>query len=292
MPFGRGSKKLRNCKPFHPPSLDRISVEAFDVASLESEPLLRLYREAASHGKAIRVEIVPDMISYGARERNPASVVGLELDRPTIRFSDSLGRGERIEAIAHECIHLQLSYRHGLGVVGRRIPRYGSSEEVFRYFMSMPGDWVFLLSQIANTAHHLILIDYLRNEYGIESHLYRHLLQHNFRSIADDNCRDKESICAKGLIAFEHRRLVGEADRIINISGQRESFWKAYHLSQQHFGGYSFQSIPTPDAYEENILSFLEGLGYPKEDFLFFPPRSEDSSCCKRRSVEHRDFPP
>jgi hypothetical protein len=271
MPFRKGSKKLCNCKPLHPPPLDRISVEPFDVSSLESEPLMRLYREAASGREEIRVEIVASMGSHGTKEKNPASVVGLEFARPTIRFSDSLRRGERIEAIAHECMHLQLSYRHGLGVVGRRIPRPGSSKDVFHYFMSMRGDWVFLLGQVANTAHHLMLIDYLRNEYGIESYLYRHLLQHNFRSIANDKSRDKESICAKGLIAFEYERLVGTVDRIIDILGQTDLFWNAYHAAQKHFGGYSSESIPSPAAYKEDILSFLEELGYQREDFVFFP---------------------
>jgi hypothetical protein len=232
---------------------------------------MKLYREAAPCPEGIRVEIVSGMRSHGTRERNPASTVGLELDQPTIRFSDSLSQGERIEAIAHECIHLKLSYRHGLGVVGRRIPRYGSSQDVFQYFMSMCGDWIFLLGQIANTAHHLILINYLRDEYGIESHLYRHLLKHNFRSIANDNCRDKESMYAEGLIAFEYESLVGEVGRIINISSQTDPFWNAYRAAQKHFGGYSSESIPSPIAYKEDILSLLEELGYHREDFVFFP---------------------
>jgi hypothetical protein len=271
MPFRKGSKKSCDWKPLHSPSLDRISVEPFDIDSLGSDALMRLYREAASCPEEIRVEIVAGIGSHGSRERNPASMVGLEFSRPTIRFSDSLRRGERIEAIAHECIHVQLSYRHGLGVVGRKSPRHGSSDDVFRYFMSMRGDWMFLLGQIANTAHHLILIDYLRNQYGIESHLHRHLLQHNFPSIANDNGRDKESICAKGIIAFEYERVIGKVDQVINTTSQAESFWKAYHAAQKHFGGYSSESIPSPTAYKEDILSLLEELGYQREAFVFFP---------------------
>jgi len=30
-----------------------------------------------------------------------------------------------------------------------------------------------------------------------------------------------------------------------------------------------FQMIPTPSSYKKDILSFLEDLGYPKQDFLF-----------------------
>jgi hypothetical protein len=232
---------------------------------------MKLYREAASYRERIRVEIVVGMRSHEIKEINPASMVGLEVGRPTIRFCDSLRRGERIEAIAHELAHLILVYRYGLGVIGRRTPLPGDSEDVFRFFMSMSGDWVFLLGQIANTAHHLILIGYLRNEYGIESHLHRQLLQHNFRSIANHNDRDKESICAKGLIAFEYERLIGKMDRVINISGQTGLFWNAYHAAQEHFGRYSSESIPSPAAYKEEILSLLKEMGYRREDFVFFP---------------------
>ena len=48
MPFEKGSKKLRNCKPPDSPSLNRISIEPFEVSSLGSEALLRLYRETIS----------------------------------------------------------------------------------------------------------------------------------------------------------------------------------------------------------------------------------------------------
>jgi hypothetical protein len=164
-----------------------------------------------------------------------------------------------------------LIYRYGLGVIGRRTPHPGGNEDVFHYFMSMPGDWIFLLGQIANTAHHLILIDHLRNEYGIESHLHRQLLEHNFRGIANHSERDKESLYAKGLIAFEYGRLVGEIDRVINTSGQAESFWKAYKAAQICFEGYSSESIPSPAIYKKDILSLLEELGYPKESFVFLP---------------------
>jgi hypothetical protein len=204
-------------------------------------------------------------------EMHPAVTIGLPVGTPTIQIGDSLNRTNRIEAIAHELVHLLLVYRYGLGVIGRKSPRRGSSEDVFHYFMSMPGDWVFLLGQIANTAHHLILLDHLRNEYGIESHLHRQLLEHNFRGIPNHNDRDKESLYAKGLIAFEYGKLVGEVAGVINTSGQAESFWKAYEAAQNHFEGYSSGSIPSPTAYERDILSLLEDLGYRKEAFVFFP---------------------
>lgn len=276
MPFGKGSKKLCNCKPFHSPSLDRISVEPFDASSLGSEALMKLYREAASCREGIRVEIVTGMRRHGTRERNPASIVGLELGQPTIRFSNSLRRGERIEAIAHELLHLLLVHRFGLGVIGRRIPLPGDSHGVFDYYMSMRGDWFFLLGQIGNTVHHLILVGYLKEEYGIKSSLHLPLLHHNFGIIANDNNRDKESLYAKGVIAFEYERLVGKVDQVINTSSQTDPFWEAYHAAQKHFGGYSSESVPAPAAYERDILSLLEELGYQRKDFVFIPRNSPD----------------
>jgi hypothetical protein len=237
---------------------------------------MKLYHEVTSLTSGIQIEVVPSRRTDKTEEMHPAATVGLPLGPPTIQFSVSLNRSNRIEAIAHELVHLLLVYRYGLGVIGRKVPRAGSNEDVFHYFMSMPGDWVFLLGQIANTAHHLILIDHLRNQYGIESHLHRQLLEHNLRGIATYNDRDKESLYAKGIIAFEYGRLVGEVGRVINTSGQAESFWKAYEAAQKHFGGYSSESIPSPTAYEKDILSLLEDLGYERKDFVFFPRNSLD----------------
>jgi hypothetical protein len=199
--------------------------------------------------------------------------IGLTLQKPTVQFADSLNRGQRIEAIAHELTHLLLVYRFGLGVIGRRIPRPGDSEDVFKFFMSMRGDWTYLLGQVANTAHHLILMDYLKQEYGVEDSLHIYLLHQNFCIAANDNAMDKESQYGMGLVAFEYERFVGSIDRVINSHPQTEFLWKAYHSAQQHFGEYSFKSIPPPSVYEENILSFLQTLGYQKEDFIFYPSK-------------------
>ena len=248
-----------------------------DIHSLDSDALTKLYDEANSLISGIRIEILPANRADSARDRHPAATVGLPPETPTIQFSVSLDRISRIEAIAHELAHLLLMYRYGLGIIGRKVPRGRCNEDVFHYFMSMPGDWVFLLGQIANTAHHLILIDHLRNEYGIESHLHYRVLQHDTRSIANDNNKDKESVYAKGVIAFEYERLIGQFERIIQPSSQTESFWTAYHAAQECFGRYSYQSIPTSFTYEANILSFLEILGYARENFIFFPEKVCDS---------------
>jgi len=245
----------------------------FDITCLESEALQRLFHEMTSYVQNIRIEVIANGRGLRSQEEHPATTIGLTLQKPIVRIVDSLDNGQRIEAIAHELAHLLLVYRDGLGVVGRRIPRHGDNGNVFRFFMSMRGDWVYLLGQIANTLHHLILVDYLKKEYGIESSLHLHLLHHNFGIVANGNSRDKESLYAKGLTAFEYERLIGKVDRVMNIFHQTESFWQAYHSAQKYFGRYGFQSMPTSSSYEENILSFLEALGYQREDFMFFPER-------------------
>ncbi len=251
-------------------------VYPFDIASLESETLTRLFKETTSYMQNIRIEVVTNGRGHRGKEEHPATTIGLTIQKPTVQFAGSLGRGQRIEAIAHELVHLLLVYRFGLGVIGRRIPRHGNREDVFKYFMSMRGDWVYLLGQIANTAHHLVLIDYLKEEYGIEDRLHTYLLHQNFCVISNDHAGDKESQHANGLLAFEYEKFVGRVDRVINICRQTEFFWKAYHSAQKHFERYCFESIPTPSAYKEDILSFLEDLGYQREDFIFFPESKRD----------------
>jgi hypothetical protein len=250
----------------------RLPLErAFDIHSLGSEVLMKLYHEANSLIAEIRIKTVPGPKGNPLREESPASTIGLPLGIPTIQFADSLSRKKRIEAIAHELVHLLLVYRHGLGVIGRRIPRYGNSDDVFRYFASMSGDWEYLLGQIGNTVHHLILIDYLEEKYGIESHLHLYLLNHNFSLLLKDSPRDKESLYATGIIAFEYEKLIGNVDRLINFDHQTEFFRKSYQSAQKHFGKYGFQTIPAPSSYRDDILSLLEDLGYQNEDFLFCP---------------------
>jgi len=244
---------------------------AFDIHSLGSEILDELFHEVNSIISGIRIEILPTRRADGWGERHPAATVGLPLGTPTIQFTDSLSRIDRIEAIAHELTHLLLVYRFELGVIGLRIPPFGNGQEIFNFFNNLSGNWNYLLGQITNTAHHLVLVDYLREAYGIESGLHLRLLQHNFRILANENWRDKESLYAKGLIAFEYERLIGKVDQVINTSGQTDSFWKAYHTAQKHFGGYSSESMPASATYERDILSLLEELGYQREDFVFFP---------------------
>lgn len=231
---------------------------------------MRLFDETTSYIRGIRIEEV-----RGGRTRlnrqHLATTLGLTVQSPTVRFVDSLGKEERIEAIGHELGHILLVYRFGLGVIGRRSPRLGSNQDIFDFFLNLNKYWDYFLGQLINTIHHQILSGYLKEEYGIESGLHLTLLHRNFRIIAENMYRDKESLYAKGLVAFEYEKLMGKMDRLINPYRQPEFFWRAYHRAQKHFGSYHFKAIPTLSTYEENVLSYLEDLGYRKRDFMFFP---------------------
>jgi len=245
--------------------------KAFDIRSLESEVLMKIYHEANSLIPEIRTESVSGRSGNKMGEESPAWTIGLPLGTPTIQFADSLTRKNQIEAIAHELVHLLLVYQHGLGVIGRKIPLYGNSDDVFRYFMSMGGNWEYLLGQFANSVHHLILIDYLKSKYGIDSPLHLRLLDRNFSILSKDSLRDKESLYAAGIIAFEYEKLIGNVDRLIDLDHQTDPFKKSYQSVQKHFGDYGLQSIPDPSSYRGDILSFLEDMGYQKQEFVFFP---------------------
>jgi len=254
---------------------------------LEFEAVTKLFNETTSYMQNIRIEVVASGRGRQSKEEHPATTIGLTIQSPTVQFDDSLDKGQRIEAIAHELVHLLLVYRFGLGVIGRRIPRRGNREDVFKYFMSMRGDWVYLLGQIANTAHHLVLIDYLKEEYGIEDRLHTYLLHQNFCVISNDHARDKESQYANGLLAFEYEKFIGRVDQVINIHRQTEFFWKAYRLAQKYFDKYSFRSIPAPSSYQEDILSFLEDLGYERHGFIFFPHVVKDPMYTGKNSKQN-----
>ena len=246
----------------------------YDISRLECPELTRLLDETNVCAQGLKIEQVPFGIGRMNPDRHPADLVGLDVHAPTIRFVDSLDGRQRIEAIAHELGHLLLVYRFGLGLVMRRRPRPGDREAVFKYCLSMNRDWFYLLGQIGNTTHHSILVDYLRTECGITSDLHLRLLEQNFSILAKEKDGDQESLYAKGIIAFEYERLIGTFGRMLNAFPQLDLFWKAYHSANEHFGSYRFPNIPTPSVHEENVLSFLEALGYPREDFVLWPQPS------------------
>jgi hypothetical protein len=253
-----------------------VGENSFDIACLESEALQKIFHQVTPYVQNIRIEKVISGRNHRGGIEHPATTIGLPHQSPIVRFIDSLDTGQRIEAIAHELAHLLLVYRYGLGVIGLRIPRPGDSEDIFKFCMNMNREWDYMLGQVINTAHHLILIDYLKEEYGIESSLHLQLLHRHFCRLAREDEKEKEPLFAKGVIAFEYERLIGNIDKIMVTFSQTESFWKAYHSAQKHFGRYGFRSIPTSSSYQETVLSFLDALGYQKEEFIFFSERD----CC------------
>jgi hypothetical protein len=205
-----------------------------------------------------------------------AVLAGIGGPTPTVRFLDGLEREERIEAIAHELAHLLLIHRFGLRLIRLKCPRPPDPESECLTRLSHNSS--SLLGQIGNTAHHLILADYLRKRHGIGSDLHcrllhRHFLFFGYRSyfLANEAREDTESFQREGIIAFKYGKILGRLDGILNLSNQRDSFRKAVRSAETHFGKYCFQSLPTPSSYEENVLSLLKDLGYETEDFVFFP---------------------
>ena len=245
------------------------SIKLFDIHWLESEAIIGLFEEVSSYVQDIRIE----MVSYPGRgyetENNPAILIGLRQKKTSIRFIDSLDRRQRVEAIAHELAHLLLIYRYGLSLVDHRSLYPGDVAQVFEGGMDLGRNWFFLLGQMTNTVHHLILVPYLEEVYGIGSELHLHLLKSSCIHSVDLN--DLESQRAGGLIAYEYERLIGKGNPWINLYGQSENFWKAFEAARRHFQKYGYPSIPSSFRYGENILYFLEDLGYFGEEFIFFP---------------------
>jgi hypothetical protein len=247
----------------------------FDIGSLGSGNLVQLFHEASSYVQDIAVELVHDGGISRDGEKTMAILVGIGGPIPTIRFLDTLGREERIEAIAHELGHLLLIHRFGLRLIRLRRPHASDPEEIFT---PMSHNGFSLLGQIGNTAHHLVLIDYLRERHGIGSDVHCHILHrhfflfcYQFHILANKAREDLESFYGEGIIAFEYGKILGRLDGVLNMTKQTDSFRKAVRSANTHFGKYCLQSLPTSSSYEKNVLSLLGDLGYAREDFVFFP---------------------
>ena len=248
-----------------------ITAVPFDIDNLESEAVVKLFQEVKAYIRSVKIEMIASRKTFLSHEEHPAATIGMNVQTPTVLFVESLEREERVEAISHELGHLLLTYRFGLALVGIRILRKRNNEEAFRYLSNLNKSWSYLLGQIPNTIHHLILIDYLREEYGIESHRHVRFLRNHLRMIANDTMKDREVLHARGIIAFEYERLIGQLDGVIELNSQSEFFRTAYRSAREHFGEHGFSAIPAPFAYKQDILCFLEHLGYRREDFMFFP---------------------
>ena len=283
---------MSNYPPIQYLSLALMPTVPFDICSLESEAVTRLFQETKSHIGSVKIEMVTNGKPSWSQREHPAATLGIYIHRPTVLFVESSTRERQIEAIAHELGHLLLVYRFGLGVVGFRIPHPENSEEVFRYHSRMRESWLNLLGQIPNTIHHLILVGYLEGQYGIRSTHHLRLLQCHFQNNGDEIGKDKDLFHARALVAFEYETLIGQVGKAIDFSRQLDPFREVYRSAQKHFGNYGSASIPSPSGYRQDILSFLEDLGHPREDFLFFPEDPDEGKTdaqCKSVSSMYAD---
>ena len=230
---------------------------------------MKLLRETKYCIGGVTIEMITNGENSWGQEEHQAATIGIQIQSPTVLFGESLGKEDRIEAISHELGHLLLVYRFALGLVGLRIPHRENSEEAFRFFSNMKESWFYLLGQIQNTIHHLILVGFLKKGYGITSSRHAHFLQRHFQISGDEGSKDKDIALRKGLAAFQYGKLVGPIERVINIKSRSKFFWKAYYSAQKCFGNYGFSSIPYPPIYKEDMQSFLESLDTERRTLCF-----------------------
>jgi hypothetical protein len=250
------------------------SIRLFDIHSLESEALTRLFEEVSSYVQDIRIEVASYLGRSDEAEANPAILIGVRQKETAIRIIDSLDRRQCVEAIAHELAHLLLIFRFGLSLVDHK--PLGDASLMSEDEMNQEKNWFFFLGQMTNTVHHLILVPYLKGVYGIGSALHLHLLKRSCGPSMDLNDQEPQHI--GGLIAYEYERLIGEGTPWIKLYGPSGDFQKALEAARRHFQKIGYPSIPSSSCYKKNIFSFLEDLGYLSQEFTF-SPRGIDHSC-------------
>jgi hypothetical protein len=191
-----------------------------------------------------------------------------------------------VEAIAHELAHLLLIFRLGLSLVDHKSP--GDASLLSEDEMDQEKNWFFFLGQMTNTLHHLILVPYLKEVYGIGSEVHLYLLKRS--CIPFIGLNDQEPQYIGGLIAYEYERLIGKGNPWISLYGQSKDFWNVFETARRHFQETGYPSIPSSPCYKKNIFSFLEDLGYLSEEFTFFP-RGIDHSCSNMgKKTQREDF--
>ncbi len=243
-----------------------------EIHHLGSEELIGLFRDTSLCTQGIQLEIVPSTRRANCiGELQPAATIVPLSGQPVIRIAESLPREERREAIAHECGHLLLVYHFGLGLVRWKMPSLWRMGAVAAGLPGMGVHGDYLLRQVTNTVHHLMLVGYLRNVYHIESRLHLHLLHRNFLRLRRENHEDRESLYARGLVTFECQRCTGQGIRFMPPGRSGEITWRSYVAARIHFWRYTFQNIPSARTYEQEVVSFLEDLGYGRGSFLFLP---------------------
>ncbi len=245
------------------------SFTPYNIAELQCASLTNLFHETTAFVRRIRIELVSNCGRDGHAEGFHAAMVDSGMGNPTIRLVSSLHRREKIEAIAHELGHLLMVYRWGLRMIHRRVPRPRNEEKGPEFFLNEAGNLDYLVGQLGNTIHHLIMVGCLKEKYGIESALHLRLLSHSLKVTGSRDSMDKESLHVKGIIAFEYEKLSSGIEERIDFPPGQSFLEKAYHSAGRHFGGYGFPFIPPASSYEGSIFSFLRELGYHEDDFTF-----------------------
>jgi hypothetical protein len=262
------------------------SIRLFDIHSFESEALTGLFEEVSSYVQNIRIEVASYPRRSDEAENNPAILIGVRQKKTAIRIIDSLNRRQCVEAIAHELAHLLLIFRFGLSLVDHK--SLGDASLMSEDEINQEKNWFFFLGQMTNTLHHLILVPYLKEVYGIGSELQLHLLKRSCVPSMDFNDQELQPI--GGLIAYEYERLIGDGNPWIKLYGQSGDFQKALEAARRYFRKIGYPPIPSSSCYKKNIFSFLRDLGYLIEEFTLFP-RGMDHSCPDmEKETQREDF--
>jgi hypothetical protein len=264
------------------------SIKPFDIYSLESGAITKLFEEVSSYVQDIRIEMISYPVRICGAEDNPAVLIGVRQKKTAIQFIDTLDQRQRVEAIAHELAHLLMIYRYGLSLVDHRPPCPKAISQMSEDEIGREKNWFFFLGQMTNTVHHLILVPYLKEIYGIESGLHLQLLKRS--CISSDDLNDLELQHNGGLIAYEYERLIGERNPWINFYSQSGNFQRTFESAHKHFREYCLLTIPSPPLHKKNILSFLEDLGYPAGEFIFFPRKMNHSRLDVNKKKQKVDF--
>jgi len=219
-------------------------VELFNIENLDEPGLMRLYLKVTRYGNLLRIEAVSNGAHDLSIDRNPATLESANnADQYVIYFVNELDRGDLIMAIGHELGHLLL------------INKYYLKIDPILYVLVRDEE---ILQAIQNVTHHLILVDLLREEYGIHSDLYLSLIRRNLGEYLSDTELMQE---VKALRVFEYEKLVGRVEDVVTAGTQVKSFQKAYESADTRFGKYGFKHMPPSNDYKEDIITFLKDIG-------------------------------
>jgi hypothetical protein len=206
---------------------------------------MRLYRDVTAYNNnLLGIEAVSNGAHDLSIEGNPAELQSVnDSNQYVIYFVNELNRHEWIMAIGHELGHLLL------------INKYYLKIDPLLYMLVNDEE---ILQTIQNVTHHLILVDLLREEYGIHTDLHLRLIRRNLGEYLSDTELMQET---KALRVFEYEKLVARMEEAVTAGTQVKSFQKAYASAGIRFASYSFKDVPTSNEYKEDVLSFLKDIG-------------------------------